>query len=160
VGRELLMRAGVAGWAIALAALVAGCGSSQPAAVPSTAARVALPPAQDDGTLAAAREKLVRRCMAARGFAAPETTAAYRRALLGTPRQIGTLRMPGGAIVTYRSHGCHPHAMGVLYGSVRRYQLLVARANVARATSGAEPESLVRLRAEALERARRIVGSG
>jgi hypothetical protein len=109
------MRAGV----IALAVVLAGCGASQPAPAPHA-------------SVAAARDRLVRRCMAAHGFSfpAPKVTPAFRRALLGSPRQIGTLRLSGGVIVRYRTHGCYPHAIGVLYGSVRRYQQIVAARNM------------------------------
>ena len=105
------MRAGI----IALAMLLAGCGSSQPAAAPHESAKA----------------QLIRRCMAAHGFTlpAPKVTAAFRRAMLGTPQQVGTLRLQGGVIVRYRTHGCYPHALAVLYGSVRRYQEIVARRN-------------------------------
>jgi hypothetical protein len=117
-------------------------------------------------TLAAARQRLVRDCMGARGYSltppapapsipiadsppsadgyglfaqfarfakpprrTPPREAGFRRALMGSPQQTGTLHTPGGMTVTYRSSGCYAHAMGTLYGSVRRYQRLVARRN-------------------------------
>ena len=71
---------------------------------------------------------------------APRRTAStptgFRRALMGSPRQTGTLKLPDGAIVTYRSSGCYAHAMGTLYGSVRRYQWLVFTRNAVRSTAG------------------------
>ena len=173
------MRARVAGSMIGLAAMVVGCGTSQPAtAPPSTSgdvASVVFSSAQEERqarTLAAARERLVRRCMAARGFTVPPTApapsipiadappsgagyglfarferpvprrrtgpvrAGYRRALMGSPRQTGTLRLPGGATVTYRSSGCHAQALGTLYGSVRRYQVFVWKRNAVRSAAG------------------------
>ena len=171
------MRARVAGSAIGLAVLVAGCGSSQPAAAPPTVsadvANVAFPSAREDRearTLVAARARLVRRCMAERGFtlpraapapsvptadalpaatgygfaarftttapAAPRQTATVERALMGSPRETATLRLPE-MTVRYRSGGCYAKAMGELYGSARRYQLLVAKRNVVRAAAGA-----------------------
>jgi hypothetical protein len=152
------MRALAAGSALALAAMVVvGCGSSQPATAPprvaDAVARVAFPSAQEDRearTLAAARARLVRRCMAERGFTfpqaepAPTETASYRRALMGSPRETATLRLPE-MTVRYRSGGCYAHAMGALYGSVRRYQLLVAKRNVVRTTMGARVASDPRL---------------
>ena len=172
------MRASVVGPVIGLAAMVAGCGSSQPATAPPTTggdvATVAFSSAEEarqTRTLVAAREQLIRRCMAGRGFAyqpaapppaipvadAPPSRNGYglyaqlangaprraaprgasiHRALLGSSRQTGTLRLPGGAIVTYRSRGCYAHAMGTLYGSVRRYQQLVWRRNAVRSAAG------------------------
>ncbi len=162
--------------AAALVALaVAGCGSTQPATAPSPAAiaRVAFPSAREDRdsrTLVAARARLVRRCMAERGFtlpraapapsvptadalpaatgygfaaqftttapAAPRQAAAFERALMGSPREIATLRLPE-MTVRYRTGGCYAKAMGELYGSARRYQLLVAQRNLVRTTAGA-----------------------
>jgi hypothetical protein len=154
VGGELLMRACAAGLA---ALVVAGCGSTQPAAAPSDA-RAALPSAQESRILVAARARLVRRCMAGRGFTVPaeRQTAAYRRALMGT--RTATLRLPE-MTVRYRSNGCYAQAMGTLYGSVRSYQLLVAKRNVLAMSTGerAAAAALARPSALALERARRIV---
>jgi hypothetical protein len=161
---------------IGLAAMVVGCGSSRPATAPPSddVATVAFSSAEEDlqaRTLAAAREQLVRRCMAARGFTYPPAAlapsipaadaapsgagyglfaqfakatpqratprgAAYRRALMGSRRQTGTLRLPDGVTVTYRSHGCYARAMGTLYGSARRYQWLVGRRNAVRSAAG------------------------
>jgi len=114
------MRAGVIG----LAVMLAGCGTSQPAAAPHASVEAQ--------SLAAARQQLVRHCMAAHGFSfpAPKVTPGFRRALLGSPRQVGTLRLSGGVVVRYRTNGCYPHAMAVLYGSVRRYQQIVAARNM------------------------------
>ena len=55
---------------------------------------------------------------------------------MGSARQTGTLRLPDGAIVTYRTSGCYADAMATLYGSVRRYQWLVFTRNVVRNTAG------------------------
>ena len=172
------MRASVAGPMIGLAAMVVGCGASQPAAAPPAPrdelASVAFedPEAQ---TFAAARAQLVRRCMAERGFTLPPTAPApsvptadappsgtgyglfaqfaklarprtaatepgFRRALLGSPRQTGTLRLPGGAVVTYRTSGCYAEAMATLYGSARNYQWVVFTRNTVRSTAGARLE--------------------
>jgi hypothetical protein len=173
-----MVRAGVVGSVIGLAAMVVGCGSSRPTTAPPAVAgdvaSVAFSSAQEERqarSLAAAREQLVRRCMAARGIAYPPTAlapsiptadappsgagyglfaqfakpaplraaprgAAYRRALMGSPRQIATLHLAGGVTVRYRSGGCYAHAMGALYGSARRYQLLVARRNAVRSAAG------------------------
>ena len=62
--------------------------------------------------------------------------AGFRRALMGSPRQTGTLRLPDGAVVTYRSRGCYADAMATLYGSVRRYQRLVFTRNTVRSAAG------------------------
>jgi hypothetical protein len=163
------VRAGIVG--IGLAAVVAGCGASPPATAPrprDDVASVAFSSAKDERegrTLFAARERLVRRCMIARGLSYPSAApapptipiadappsadgyglsaqfaqapsrraapsgAAYRRALLGSPRQTGTLHLPDGLVVRYRASGCYADAMATLYGSVRRYQLLVAQRN-------------------------------
>jgi hypothetical protein len=176
------VRASVVGPLIGLA-MVVGCGSSQPTTAPpatggdvTTVAFSSAEESRQARTLAAAREQLIRRCMAGRGFAyrpaapppvlpvadAPPSGAGYglhaqfanpaprraaprgpsvRRALMGSPHQTGTLRLPGGALVTYRSGGCYAHAIGTLYGSVRRYQQLVWRRN---AVSGAAGERLAR----------------
>jgi hypothetical protein len=178
-----MVRARVAGPVLGLAMVLVGCGSSQPATAPSpvadAVARVAFPSAREDRemrTFAAAREQLVHRCMAARGFSSPAApvlsvpvadappsragyglsrqfakttplpampteTAASRHALMGSPHQTATIRLPGGMIVRYRSRGCYADAMGALYGSVRRYQLLVARRNVVRSAVGARVAS-------------------
>ncbi len=172
------MRVSVVGSMIGLSAMVAGCGSSQPAAAPPATrvdvASVAFSSAQEDRqarTLAAARDQLVRRCMTARGFTYPPTAPApsipttdgppsgagyglfaqfakpaprhtastkrgFRRALMGSPRQTGTLHLPDGVVVTYRSSGCYAHAMATLYGSVRRYQWLVFTRNGVRSMAG------------------------
>jgi hypothetical protein len=61
---------------------------------------------------------------------------AYRRALLGSPRRTATLHLPDGLVVRYRASGCYPDAMATLYGSVRRYQLLVAQRNDVRNAAG------------------------
>jgi hypothetical protein len=168
------VRAGIVG--IGLAAIVVGCGSSPPTTAPraDTASVVfsSAKQARDGRTLVAARERLVRRCMTARGVAYPPAApappalpiadgppsadgyglfaqfagaqrrraapsgVAYRRALLGSPRQTATLHLPGGLVVRYPTSGCHPDAMATLYGSVRRYQLLVARRNDVRSAAG------------------------
>ena len=172
------MRASVAGPMIGLAVMVVGCGDSQPASAPPTPrdelASVAFEDPQAQ-TFAAARARLVRRCMAERGFPLPPTAPApsvptadappsgtgyglfaqfaklarprtaatapgFRRALLGSPRQTGTLHLPGGAVVTYRTSGCHAHAMATLYGSVRNYQWVVFTRNAVRSTAGARLE--------------------
>ena len=64
------------------------------------------------------------------------TQTGSRRALLGSPRQTGTLHLPGRVIVKYRSSGCYADAMGTLYGSVRHYQWLVATRNAVRSAAG------------------------
>ena len=171
------MRVSVVGSMIGLSAMVAGCGSSQPAAAPPATrvdvVSVAFSSAQEDRqarTLAAARDQLVRRCMTARGFTYPPTAPApsipttdgppsggyglfaqfakpaprhtastksgFRRALMGSPRQTGTLHLPDGVVVTYRSSGCYAHAMATLYGSVRRYQWLIFTRNGVRSMAG------------------------
>jgi hypothetical protein len=167
------MRGRAVGPMLGLAATVAGCGASQPATAPraDVASAVFSSSAREDGTLAAARRHLVRRCMTARGFTfsatapAPPVPAAdtppsragyglyaqfpkaaprgkaparpgFRRALMGSPRQTGTLHLPDGVTVKYRSKGCHAEAMGTLYGSVRRYQRLVAARNAVRSVAG------------------------
>jgi hypothetical protein len=172
------VRASVVGPVIGLAAMVAGCGATQPATAPPATggdvAAVAFSSAEEAHqarTLAAAREQLIRRCMAGRGFAyqpaapppalppadaapsgagyglfaqfadaapprAAPRGASMHRALMGSPRQTGSLRLPGGAIVTYRSGGCYAHATGTLYGSVRHYQQLVWRRNAVRSAAG------------------------
>jgi hypothetical protein len=162
MGRQLLARP-----LIGLAVIAAGCGSTQPAAAPrADLESVAFASPQDDLVLAAARERLVRRCMAARGFTMPPAApapsipaddappssgygllaqfdrppprrriahgTAYRHALLGSPRETATLRLPNDLVLRYRSTGCHAEAMGTLYGSVRRYQRLVAARNAVR----------------------------
>jgi hypothetical protein len=171
------MRARVVGSMIGLAATVVGCGTAQPAAAPrADLQRVAFSSASEDRMLAAARDRLVRRCMAERGFTYPPTAPSipaadapppgagyglfeqfaqprrgvprqigFRRALLGSPRETGTLRLPSGTIVKYRSSGCYPDAMGTLYGSVRRYQWLVARRNELRSAAAVRVERDARL---------------
>jgi hypothetical protein len=67
---------------------------------------------------------------------ADATEPGFRRALLGSPRRTGTLHLPDGAVVTYRTSGCYAHAMATLYGSARRYQWLVFTRNVVRGTAG------------------------
>ena len=168
------MRASVAGSMIGLAAMVVGCGSTQPATAPPTArdelASVAFEDPQAQ-TFAGARAQLVRRCMAERGFTLPTASPApsiptadtppsgagyglfaqfanaerpradatepgFRRALMGSARQTGTLHLRDGAIVTYRTSGCYAHAMATLYGSVRHYQWLVFTRNTVRGTAG------------------------
>jgi hypothetical protein len=159
---------------IGLAAMVVGCGSTQPATAPPTARHALASVAFEDPqaqTFAAARAQLVRRCMAERGFTLPTTAPApsaptadtppsgagyglfaqfaraerpratvtepgFRRALMGSPRQTGTLQLPDGAVVEYRTSGCYAHAMATLYGSVRHYQWLVFTRNTVRSTAG------------------------
>jgi hypothetical protein len=184
-----VLRASVVGSVIALAAIVVGCGSSRPTTAPRAVtddiASVVFSSPQEDRqarTLAAAREHLVARCMAARGFtyrftalapsipvadAPPSGTgyglfaqfakaaaaspraaprgSAYRRALVGSPRDVGTLLLPGGVTVRYRAGGCYAHALGALYGSARRHQWLVARRNAVRNAAGERVASDPRL---------------
>ena len=64
------------------------------------------------------------------------TEPGFRRALLGSPRQTGTLHLPGGGIVEYRTTGCYAQAMATIYGSVRSYQRLVFARNAVRGTAG------------------------
>jgi hypothetical protein len=162
------MRARLAGAMLGVVAIVAGCGWTQPATGPDLTSVAFSSPPSEDRALVAAREELLRRCMAARGFtyrpaapallpaadtppsggyglsaqfAKPRPGAArapgFHRALLGSPRETGTLRLEGGTVVIYRTSGCYAKAMGTLYGSVRRYQSFVARRNALRALAGA-----------------------
>ncbi len=122
------------------AGTIGGCASAQPpaaghAAVPRPVADLVLqgPAYRADARVQdRARRVLVRRCMAARGFAAGTAgTRGHRRALDGSDARRATVRPAGGMEMSYRTGGCEARAIARLHGSLAAYYTAVSRQNAA-----------------------------
>lgn len=57
--------------------------------------------------------------------------AAYDRALNGSPRTVASLKVDGGAAITYQTDGCHARSTAHLHGSLRAYHRLGDEQNLA-----------------------------